>query len=328
MRPRRSKRLRALVALLLASGAAVHRASAQDLSREGALFLLLPVGARSVGMGEAVVAQRGGSESVWWNPAALDAAEKREAAIHHSQSIVGNGNALTILIPSSLLGVLAASVDIVNYGEQEVTIDPTSIGTVIPRSFIYQASYATSIGSRISAGISYKILQFRVDCTGPCPSTGVFSASSSALDFGAQFRTNSKDIPLVFGVAVRNMGVRFQVNDNPQSDPLPTRLQVGAQYSLAVPESIASDTEINLEVDGVGELSFRHPAARVGTEISWQRRAHLRAGYIFDDAGAGGPTIGLGIVVGAVIVDLGRMVSGLSADAGQAPTFLSLRVLF
>lgn len=279
-------------------------------------------------MGEAVVAQRGGSESIWWNPAALDAAEKREAAIHHSQSIIGNGNALTIVIPSSLLGVLSAAVDIVDYGEQEVTIDPTSIGIVVPRSFIYQASYATSIGSRISAGISYKILQFRVDCTGPCPSTGVFSASSSALDFGAQFRTNSKEIPLVFGVAVRNIGVRFQVNDNPQSDPLPTRLQIGAQYQLVVPESIASDTEINLEVDGVGELSFRHPAARVGTEISWQRRAHLRAGYIFDDAEAGGPTIGLGIVVGSLNVDLGRIISGLSADAGQAPTFLSLRLLF
>jgi hypothetical protein len=313
----------------LAGGAVPGVAAGQgELSREGALFLLLPVGARSVAMGEAVVAQRGGSESVWWNPAALDASEKREAAIHHSQSIVGDGNALTIVIPSSLLGVLAASVDIVDYGAQDVTIDPTTLGRVLPRSFVYQASYATPIGSRLSAGISYKILQFRVDCTGPCPSSADFSASSSALDFGAQYRTNSKDLPLVFGVAVRNIGVRLQVKDNPQSDPLPTRLQIGAQYMLAVPASIARDTEVRVELDGLDELSFRHPSARLGTEISWQRRAHLRAGYIFDDAEAGGPTIGFGLVLGAFTLDLGRIVSGLSADAGQAPTFLSLRLLF
>src|SRR5918993_2905866 len=119
---RRVARLAATLcgALLAAPG---ERALAQSApAQDGALFLLLPVGARAVGMGQAVVAdQAAGSEAIWWNPAGLARAEKREAAIHHSQSGIGTGDAVTVLVPSSLLGVLAASVDILNYGSQDVT---------------------------------------------------------------------------------------------------------------------------------------------------------------------------------------------------------------
>src|SRR5918911_3310075 len=107
---------------VLAGLAAPPPAAAQGgLAEDGALFLLLPVGARAVGMGQAVVADQPGSEAVWWNPAALARAEKREIAIHHSQSLVGTGDALTLVIPSSVLGVLAVSANIFNYGEIPVT---------------------------------------------------------------------------------------------------------------------------------------------------------------------------------------------------------------
>ena len=181
------------VALAVALVAAVARfAHGQTgLAQEGALFLLLPVGARSVGMGQAVVADRPGSESVWWNPAAIGAATRREAAIHHSQSVAGTGDAVTVVIPSSLLGVLALSVNIFDYGEQQSNPDPTvpvegGGGTIIPRSFIYAATYATSLGSYVTAGLTYKLVQFRIDCTGPCPDIA-FAATTSALDLGAQF---------------------------------------------------------------------------------------------------------------------------------------------
>src|SRR5215216_6971280 len=102
MRRRRCRR--AAVALRLVaslSAALAEGASAQGpAAEEGALFLLVPVGARAVGMGQAVVADQPGSEAIWWNPAALARAEKRELAIHHSQSLVGTGDALTLVVPS------------------------------------------------------------------------------------------------------------------------------------------------------------------------------------------------------------------------------------
>src|SRR5258706_13277353 len=110
MRRRRSSRRHALSAGLLATALFAAPAEAQrEVGKEGAIFLLLPVGARAAAMGQATVAQRGSSEGVWWNPSALATSEKSEAAIHHSQSIVGTGDAVTIVVPSSLLGVLAAS---------------------------------------------------------------------------------------------------------------------------------------------------------------------------------------------------------------------------
>ena len=305
------------------------------LAQEGALFLLLPVGARSVGLGQAVVADRSGSESVWWNPAAIGAATRREAAIHHSQSVAGNGDAVTIVVPSSLLGVLALSVNIFDYGEQELSTDPSNPGdggggTIIPRSFVYAATYATSLGSYVTAGLTYKLVQFRIDCTGPCPDNVTFSATTSALDLGAQFMIR-RSVPLIIGVAARNVvGLKLQVNDSPQSDPIPRRLQVGVQYRLAVPPRLAPETAVRFAFDVVDHVRLGDPAPRFGADIAFRERFHFRAGYAFEasKAESGGPSIGVGLSTGNLVFDVARILSGLSADAGKAPTHLSLRYLF
>jgi hypothetical protein len=308
---------------------------AQAVAQEGALFLLLPVGARSVGLGQAVVADRSGSESVWWNPAAIGAATRREAAIHHSQSVAGTGDAVTIVVPSSLLGVLALSVNIFDYGEQQSNPDPFpsddgSGGTIIPRSFVYAATYATTLGSYVTAGLTYKLIQFRIDCTGPCPDNATFSATTSGLDVGAQFMIK-RSFPLIIGVAARNVvGLKLQVNDSPQSDAIPRRLQVGVQYRLDVPAKLAPETAVRLGFDVADEVEVRDPVPRFGADVAFRDRFHIRAGYAFEAtrSEAGGPSIGLGLTAGNLVFDVARVLAGLSADAGKAPTYLSLRYLF
>jgi hypothetical protein len=330
-RHRSSRTVRAVGAIAFAMTLASNVRAQAGLAEEGALFLLLPVGARSVGLGQAVVADRGGSELVWWNPAAISASTKREAAIHHSQSVAGTGDAVTIVVPSSRLGVLALSVNIFDYGEQRTNPDDTPVegGTIVPRSFVYAATYATSLGSYVTAGLTYKLVQFRIDCTGPCPDIA-FAATTSALDVGAQFLI-SKSIPLVIGVAARNVvGLKLQVNDSQQSDPLPSRLQVGVQYRVALPARLAPETALRLAVDVADEVSIGDPAPRFGADIAFRERFHVRAGYAFEASGAesGGPSIGVGLTAGNLVFDVARVMSGLSADAGQAPTYLSLRYLF
>jgi hypothetical protein len=316
-------------AMVVSAGIA-HAQTAQ----EGALFLLLPVGARSVGLGQAVVADRPGSEAVWWNPAAIGASTRREAAIHHSQSVAGTGDAVTIVVPSSLLGVLALSVNIFDYGEQQSNPDPTvpiegASGTIIPRSFIYAATYATSLGGYVTAGLTYKLVQFRIDCTGPCPDIA-FSATTSALDLGAQFIVK-RSVPLVIGVAARNVvGLKVQVNDSPQSDPIPRRLQVGVQYKITLPPRLAPETAIRLAFDVADGIEVGNPAPRFGADVAFRERFHIRGGYAVEasKSEAGGPSIGIGLSTGNLIFDVARIVTGLSADAGKAPTYLSLRYLF
>jgi hypothetical protein len=334
MRRPRSNRVAAIASGLTLCTALTGVAHAQNgLAQEGALFLLLPVGARSVGLGQAVAADRSGSESVWWNPSAIGAATKREAAIHHSQSVAGTGDAVTIVVPSSLLGVLALSVNIFDYGEQESSPPDNPAGggggTIIPRSFVYAATYATSLGSYVTAGLTYKLVQFRIDCTGPCPDIS-FSATTSALDLGAQFMVK-RSLPLIIGVAARNVvGLKLQVNDSDQSDDIPRRLQVGVQYRLDVPPRIAPDIAIRLAFDVAGQINLGDPAPRLGADIAFRDRFHIRGGYAFEasKSEAGGPSIGVGLSTGNLVFDVARIVAGLSADAGKAPTYLSLRYLF
>ena len=332
---RRLRSSRAFLAIvgagLITASDAVHAQT--GLAQEGALFLLLPVGAPSVGMGQAVVADRPGSEAVWWNPAAIGAATRREAAIHHSQSVAGTGDAVTILIPSSLLGVLALSVNILDYGEQQLNPDPSGPdevgGTIIPRSFIYAATYATSLGKYVTAGLTYKLVQFRIDCTGPCPDIS-FSATTSALDLGAQFMIK-QSLPLVIGIAARNVvGLKLQVNDSPQSDPIPRRLQVGVQYRIDLPPTVAPETSVRLAFDIADGIHVGNPAPRVGADIAFRDRFHVRGGYAVEASSseAGGPSIGIGLSMGNLVFDVARILTGLSADAGKAPTYLSLRYLF
>lgn len=307
----------------------VRRAPAQSPATEGALFLLLPIGARTVGMGQAVVGDQPGSEAVWWNPAAIARAEKRELAIHHSQTIVATGDAVTVIVPSALLGVLALGANIVYYGRQEIRDTVNTVGALIPQNIVYAATYATPVAKRFSAGISYKIVQLRLDCTGGCAGIPTVSAASSALDAGAQASLAGL-IPATFGIAVRNVGPRLQVNDKDQSDPLPTRVQAGISATVPQVHRNAPELDLRVAVDALDDLHLRGPSFRFGAALGYRDRAFVRGGYLFDrgDGEGDGPAFGIGLTTGSLVFDLGRIVRGLSADSGQPPTYVSLRYLF
>lgn len=330
MKPGRSRRLwRGCLALV--TWAPLSSGSAQgSVGTEGGAFLLRPIGARAVGSGLAVVAGREGAESLWWNPAAIAWVPRREFALHHSQDFFATGDAITVIIPSSLLGVFGIAADLQNFGEQENTSDPStpSTGTILTRSFVLSASYATTIGSRLATGLAFKVVQMRVDCTGPCDFPNEV-AQTFAVDAGAQFELG-QDHRVVLGASVRNLGLSLQVQDSQQADPLPSRLQVGVLYRYPLPERYAAESALNLSADLVDGLRIGRPLPRLGAEFAWQGQAFIRGGYVFEasDAEAGGPTLGLGFVRGSLMLDLARVFTGFSADAGQAPTYLSLRFGF
>lgn len=313
-------RCKAVLALLLIAGATT-------LHAQGSAFLLRPVGARAVGLGQAVVARRDGSEGMWWNPASLGSATRREMSIHHSQDFFATGDALTLVVPASRLGVFAIAADLQNYGEQENTTDPSvpATGTVLTRSFVLSGSYATPVGKRTTAGMTVKLVQMRVDCTGPCDFPNEV-ASTFAIDAGTQFAITRR---VMLGASIRNMGLALEVQDSEEADPLPTRIQVGMLYRYPLPERYATDAELNMTADVIDGLNIERPLPRVGAELVWQKKAFLRGGYVFEaESGAGGPTLGLGFSRNNLVLDLARVFSGFSVDAGQAPTFLSLRFSF
>jgi len=295
------------------------------LSTEGALFVLVPVGARTVGGGQAAVGAENGSESLWSNPAGIARMDKREAALHYSQSVVANGTVLGVVYPAGKAGVLGLGAQLYDYGAQDFTDQTGTLGQLLPRSVVVAFTYAATMGRALRAGVTYKVVQSRLDCTGPCGSISTFNASTNGLDGGLQFLTARAD-SLTFGLAVRQMGLKLQVNDNAQSDPLPTRVHFGVSARVpAVPAKLPG-AEMRWSADVVSRSSLNAPAMRLGAELALQKQLFLRAGYASGSGDAAGPAIGIGFMRGALSLDFARVFGGFSADAGQPPTFLTLRV--
>ncbi len=326
----RFREIATCIILWLTAGAALlpRVASAQTSSTDGALFLLLPVGAQTVGLGQAAVSLRLGSESVWSNPAGIARQLVREAAIHHSETIAARGDVITIVLPRKPIGTFAVSFNLLDFGNQQIT-DPggTPVGLVLPRNILIAGTYAGSIGKSLSLGASYKRLQYRVDCSGQCANVSTFSASSSAVDLGAQYELPG-DTTLRFGAAVRNIGTKLQLNENEKANPLPTRIELGASYGLAFIRKYVSDVDVRVSGDGIATRSLDRPSARFGADLTYQNTAHLRGGYLVNDADGARAAVGFGLGTGRLTFDIARTFGGLSEDAGKTPAYVSLRFTF
>lgn len=323
----RRQRVRAVLLLgALLLGAAPVSARAQS----GALFLLVPFGAQAVGRGEAVMGHRAlGTEAIWWNPAALARLEKREVAVHHGQSVVATTDMVAMAAPSKVLGTLAAGAYLVNYGDQQATdpVSGTPVGTITNRSYLLAMSYATPAGKRFNAGLTYKFLMLRFQCSGLCGQLPAISGSSSALDLGAQYLLPVRS-PVTVGASVRNLGPALQVKDAEQADPLPRVVQAG--ITAEVPVQALSAAGASLEVAGDLQQSSALGGAAVGLGVvlGYRKELFLRGGYKAQSGDARGLSFGFGYQRGALAVDVARRLGGLSAQLGEPPTFVSLRARF
>jgi len=229
--------------------------------------------------------------------------------------------------------VIGGAVYLVDYGDLDRT-DPNgnTIARIAPRNFEFLASYATNLAGSFAFGISYKLVQFRVDCSGDCRDFPAGTGATHALDLGGQFSVGPGG-PLRIGVALRNIGFRLQVQNQAQADPLPTRLAVGAVYEVRLRPATgrtldqAFDVKLAADVDSPwGQVG--QSETRVGVDVGYQRLVRVRAGYAFVQDGLSGPSVGLGIESGSLGVDLARAFLTGSDLQADSPTFFSFRVTF
>ena len=302
---------------------------AQAGADQATLFLLLPLSARGIAVGQAMMTVGGTSDALWWNPAGLASVRRREVSLHHSQSVVGTGEALALVAPLGRLGVATVGVNVLDFGGDIPAVDNQGnvVGKILPRNLALVGSLARSLGPHARVGVAYKQVQFRFDCEGLCPSIPTSRSATPALDAGLQVDLPSR-IPMSFGAAIRNVGVRLPADSLAARDALPPRLQAGVSARYRLPARYANDAEVLVALDLVDDLPVRRPLPRIGVQLGWERRAFLRAGYVVTSgtSESAGPTLGMGVVARRVVIDFARVLAGLSADAGQAPTYLSLRI--
>lgn len=331
-----------LAALALALAGVPVVAAAQGVSSsDAALYLVIPVGARATGQGHTLVAEdSAGSEAIWWNPAGIARQRSREAAIHHSQTVAGTGDAISFVLPTRARGVFAASVNILDLGTQQVTEDPNQppVGLILVRNVIYAATYSIAPGRSFSAGANYKFSQLRVDCTGQCGELPPRAETIRAVDAGVQYRFGGSG-PLRLGAAYRNQ----------QADRRARQAELGLSYDVRALQQYVSDVRLRIAATALDRVFERRtsdpedpppdgpaPAPtyhhdidfRIGATVQYQDRVSFRAGYIAGGGDASGPALGFGVAAGRLSFDIARAFDGLSADAGEPPTYFSLRFVF
>ena len=322
------------LALLLLSACPPVRLSAQELpTNAGALFLLFPVGAQAVAMGQTAAALDGRGEAAFWNPAGLATTERSEVALNTASLAAGPTHALTAYFPSRGLGVLGAAVYLVDYGNLERTDSANvTIGRIAPRNIEFLVSYATALAGTFALGVNYKLVEFVVDCSGDCSNFLGGHGVTHALDVGGQVTVGAAGA-LRLAVVVRNVGFKLQVNNRDQADPLPARLLVGAVYRMALPAAVGTsgadrlDLKIAADVDSPWR-SDGDSEMRVGIDVGYQQLLRLRSGYAFVRDGLSGPSVGMGVTSGSVGVDLARTFLTGSELSASNPTFFSFRVVF
>ena len=280
-------------------------------------------------MGQTMVASRPGSEGIWWNPASIGGQSEKELAIHHSKTVAGIGDALSFVLPVHSFGTTAFSLNILNLGDQQVT-DPLGnvIGVILPRDVVLAGTYALTVTRRLTAGLNYKLVQVRFDCSGECSTVGPDVESSRAVDLGAQYQVVF-GAPLTFGAAIRHLGGRLNSPETNKRDPLPTQVEVGAQYRLKFIDHYVKDTELHAAASYINSRNFGGKSVRLGTDVMYQGKVHLRAGFVgHDRRGDASASLGFGLQSGAFVFDIARTFGGLPDEKGQTPVYVSLRYLF
>jgi hypothetical protein len=326
----------AAVALVALCAHPASRLCAQDQPlNSGGLFLLFPVGAQSIGMGQTAAALDGRGESVFLNPAGVGSLSENEFTLDAARLAAGNTTALTVFFPHHGVGVFGAAFDLVDYGDLPVTdsITGATIGRIAARNFALLATYATQLTGAFALGVSYKLIGFRVDCSGTCQGVpGNGQGLTHALDVGGQFSVGP-DHALRVGIALRNLGFPLQVNNRDQADPLPTRLVVGAAYRLMLrpTTNLPGADRFDVRVAADVESKWREtgtPGVRVGVDVGYREAVRVRGGYAFVHEGLSGPSVGLGVATGSIGVDVAQTFLTATDLVVGNPTFVSFRVTF
>ena len=297
---------------------------------EGALFLLLPVGAEGVSLGRAMTATTS-AESAFWNPAGLASLPRSEFLIMRGDPLAGVSTALSWLWVRQPLGVLGLSYHLLDGGEQNLVDKQGNVrGSFTIRSQVGIVSAATPLTRWLEVGLNMKIVRFDLTCRGQCDDAGVQSSGWSG-DVGFQSQPLA-GLPLRLGAMLAHFGPKFQVVNAAQADPLPTRIRLSAAYEVLHHFDPPVDLALWIRVEA--EDRWRRPGESrsfyVGTElvagsgdVIFLRASHAREEIKESDENA----FGLGLRYERFEIALARSFT-TSILEGSEPVYVSFGIRF
>lgn len=323
----------ALTAMAAPSGALAQAEPGEPPTEPGApsseccLVLLLPVGAKAVAVGQTMAA-RGSPDAAFANPAGLAVLDDNHLVVHHSSTVAGEANAVSLLWTPDVVGTIGLSYQLYDYGEIETTDNngaPT--GVLSLRDHVLTGSFATSVYEALSAGFNLKFYQLHIDCRGDCIDNEV-AASTQALDAGVHFRPTWLPY-LQIGAAITNVGFALQVVNAPQSDPAPTRTRVGVAYEVLHHAAAAEGTQMWLAIEVVDRWQVGDaPQLSAGVEFSAAETIFLRAGWVPGEGLDSGTAVGVGVRRERIDIAVSKSLTGSALDPENEPFQVSFGLRF
>jgi hypothetical protein len=318
----------ALAALVTGPGLGAARAQTGDVERqdrastaEAATFLLVPLGARSVGMGGAAVAARGDVEGVLWNPASTSDLSGSAVFGHLSNDFGTSSIVIGGVIAAGRVRIGAAyhRFDLGTVDARDAANQP--LGTLEPDDAALIVTAAAPVLEGLAVGAGARLLRLSSSCGGDCTTLDE-TATGLALDFGVV-----GSVPGVRGVdlglVLRNVGASVGYGGGPK-DPLPTRIRLGA--SAGLPALFGREAWAEGQLDLLARVDVQETFSELddldvfsGVEATWRDLLRLRVGYAWTGTGRTGLSAGLGIHWNRLDFDLARSFDDFSRFDSDAP---------
>lgn len=263
---------RTLILILLL----VSLLTAQEFKKAGTsgfVFLELPVSAKSAALGEASISLTDhGAAGLFINPATTGFIENsHNLSVSYSPWIADISHYNTAYSFKSDLGVISVGAIVMDYGSMKRTRSVGGqrlfevTGSFDANAVALSLGYSRRLTDKFSFGAAFKYINEKID---------IYSADNIVFDAGVLYYTGLGSLRLA--ATIQNFGVDSKfINDTFR---MPTVFRIGVASELI--------GDYNSEYRITGIIEAFHPAdnderLNVGTEISWQNRVTLRAGYKF-----------------------------------------------
>lgn len=293
IQPREASRLwagAAFVALALAGAGVAWAGSDGRKGTSGAVELSIPVGPRGTALGGTVASDITGIESMFWNPAGLDAGSGTEALLSHSDYFADmNLNYGAIASKVGAVGTVGVFAKVLSIGDIVVTTEqaPEGTGEILNPTFsVLGLSWAKQFTDRVNFGLSTCYVAEEVADN---------TARGVSFDFGVQYATEWKGLRV--GMAMKNVGTTMSysgpgfeyLDPDPTADPnAPPRVvsYTGAGFEMPSYFVLASSMDVQrspqyrtIVLAAFQNNNFSGNNLRAGLEWLYRDVAALRGSY-------------------------------------------------
>jgi hypothetical protein len=259
----------------------------------GRVQVLVPVGARVLGMGGADAARVQGMEAIYWNPAGLSSLPNRATGLFSTMNILSDVRVsyLALGVNAGGFGALGFSLKAFDFGTIAVTtiedMEGESGRTYSPTFITGAVSYSRKLTDAIQVGVNGKLIYESIPRA---------TASAFAFDAGLQYHRLAQIEGLSLGLVIKNIGTNLKYSGTgllkeatetelgyedyrtreTASDQLPSTVELGLSYQrkLTTQNQVLIATTFqnnNVESDHW----------KMGVEYAYNNFIFLRTGYLY-----------------------------------------------